>query len=1344
MAVDPFTEETLIALAASRPVPRGIAFRPRDVDAREPAMAAVQARLDAGGIPWRVRDGALESWFEAVPAAPEGEAAGGMPLGPFWELVHQLRRELRDDPELGARVDYVEPLFLVASPQPRTEPEVESFALGFGQKRFGLWGMPYDRETERKIEENGAFRDWHLRRMNVRDAWDLWRRRHRGKQPGQGVVVGHPDTGYTDHADITRILKLPGRSFVLGEEDQQRFDGRDDLKVTGQLPMENPGHGTSTASVLASLPDDQLDLDREVHGVAPGAQVLPLRVSRSVIHLDFTELAWAIGHAAGSGADVISMSLGGPFPSEYLLDCIRSAHREGVIVVAAAGNYMPSTAFPAAYPEVIAAAATNAADSPWRFSGLGPLVDIAAPGEGVWCASSARVGSQFDYTTTRGTGTSFATACIAGLAALWLSYRGGRAALARHYGGEAELVPFAFQLALQRSAKDSLPGGKYGAGLADAFALLKRPLPSRREVRRFRDMILRQQVHWLTVVTGLLSGLFRFDDIPTVTLTAGSVLDARRKLSTEPVQETPAVARAARWRDAEADLVRRLLGTEDEGLEQELLTRIASDRVLLLALQRWRQGDSPLPLIDRLLDEPHGADSGAHHTRGLSNALYERLAERRRGEEARLRKLHRGRLVPGAARELAARADRAGFAGPGSPAAEPDRPVPGQPPRPPHRRLRAYAFDPSLETELATAPISSVTVPVRWEGEGQLLPGPVGEYLEVVDIDPASGCAYSPVDLNHPHILAQDGLAPSEGSPQFHQQMVYAVAMNTIHRFELALGRPIFWSPLRPWDRDRPEERHRHTPESVERAGTPPAPGEEAGAKRDRYVRRLRVYPHALRDANAYYSPAKRALLFGYFPASDDDTGKHFPGGTVFTCLSHDIIAHETTHALLDGMHSYFNEPSNVDVWAFHEAFADAVALFQHFTYPEVVRHQIANTRGDLETENLLGQLAQQFGQTTGRRAALRDALGETDRASGRWERRRPNPRALQGVHSPHERGSILVAALFDAFIALYNDRVADLIRISTGGTGVLPAGRIHPDLVNRLAGEAAQAAEEVLRIIIRAMDYVPPVDITFGDFLRALITADYDLTSGERRKNRIAFIDAFRSWGIYPRNVNTLSEESLRWRPPESDVLGKLAGIDPFGLAQALDQWQPGGDRAEIFSRVLEAQRELHGLLRRAHDSLPEGEFLLPGLDLRTGASFTVTNMRPARRIGPQGEFRTEMVVEVVQRRPSEEQGAELPFRGGVTLVVDLSTLEVRYMIYKRLYERLPAQPGEGGVPTDRLQRQREFEPRARMRVSGRDRAAWLGEDGGHVWDTLADTYAGGDSMALDEPFALLHRTAD
>jgi hypothetical protein len=216
-------------------------------------------------------------------------------------------------------------------------------------------------------------------------------------------------------------------------------------------------------------------------------------------------------------------------------------------------------------------------------------------------------------------------------------------------------------------------------------------------------------------------------------------------------------------------------------------------------------------------------------------------------------------------------------------------------PEPSSRTLRIFAFDPAISAQYDMAEISEITIAIPWEKN--LLPGPVGEYIEVVDIDPASGSYYKPIDLNDPRILAQDGLAPSESNPQFHQQMVYAVAMTTIGHFEQALGRVALWSSRR-------EPNHE-----------------------EQFIRRLRIYPHALRDRNAYYSHDKKALLFGYFPVDIKDAS-NTPGTIVFTCLSHDIVAHETTHALLDGVHPRFSEPVNPDVLAFHEAFADIIALF--------------------------------------------------------------------------------------------------------------------------------------------------------------------------------------------------------------------------------------------------------------------------------------------------------------------------------------------------------------------------------------------------------------------------------
>jgi hypothetical protein len=281
--------------------------------------------------------------------------------------------------------------------------------------------------------------------------------------------------------------------------------------------------------------------------------------------------------------------------------------------------------------------------------------------------------------------------------------------------------------------------------------------------------------------------------------------------------------------------------------------------------------------------------------------------------------------------------------------------------------------------QLDTALFNETVFKVRWDES--LKVGPVGEYLEVVDFDPASQCFYEPVDLNSPYILAQDGLTPSQSNPQFHQQMVYAVAMTTIQNFERALGRQALWSSYR-------------------------------DSKETEFLPRLRIYPHALRQANAYYSPVRKALLFGYFPASSNAPGDHIPGSIVFTCLSHDIVAHETTHALLDGMHRRFIENSHPDTLAFHEAFADITALFQHFSFPEVLRQQISRTRGDLASQNLLGQLAQQFGKAIGQYGALRDALGEVDPKDNKGSRESQSA-DYQNEMEPHARGAILVAAVF-------------------------------------------------------------------------------------------------------------------------------------------------------------------------------------------------------------------------------------------------------------------------------------------------------------------------------------------
>ena len=554
---------------------------------------------------------------------------------------------------------------------------------------------------------------------------------------------------------------------------------------------------------------------------------------------------------------------------------------------------------------------------------------------------------------------------------------------------------------------------------------------------------------------------------------------------------------------------------------------------------------------------------------------------------------------------------------------------------PVNRPLRVFAFDPLAGTKLETRSINETIIPVRWE---DLTPGPVGEYLEVVDVDPATGVAYAPIDLNQKWPLSQSGLRPSEANPQFHQQMVYAVAMKTINHFEQALGRVALWAPRIVKTKDGYESY---------------------------FVRRLRVYPHALREANAYYSPDKHALLFGYFRASETNAGENLPGQTVFCCLSHDIVAHETTHALLDGLHRRFREPTNADVLGFHEAFADIVALFQHFTVPEALRHQIARTRGDLSKQSLLGELAQQFGQGIGRYGALRSAIGYEEK--GEWKPTEPTPADLKNAIEAHDRGAVLVAAVFDAFLSIYRNRSIDLLRLATGGTGVLPPGDIPHDLVNRLAQEASKTAEHVLSMCIRALDYSPPVDMTFGDYVRALITADRDLVPDDDLGYRVAFLQAFRRRGIYPESVRNLSTESVCWGSPELDLKIQQC-LRSMSLtwdlqAQRKRAYHASKRNAVIFHKWLKEKITNEQALSLGFS---HAEKLTVGNAEGTLSPFEVHSVRPVRRVGPDGQQKLDLVVEITQSWIPP--GSALKYRGGSTLIIDLEQRRIRYVVRKRV----------------------------------------------------------------------------
>jgi hypothetical protein len=555
---------------------------------------------------------------------------------------------------------------------------------------------------------------------------------------------------------------------------------------------------------------------------------------------------------------------------------------------------------------------------------------------------------------------------------------------------------------------------------------------------------------------------------------------------------------------------------------------------------------------------------------------------------------------------------------------------------PPVRRpLKIFAFDPMLGRTAGNKVI--VDIPNE-----ELKRGPQGERIEVVDYDGVNKCFYPPVDLDEAAILMQSGLDPTESDPRFHQQMVYAVAMKVIENFELALGRKLSF----------------------------------------RKNARLRLFPHAFQGANAFYDPQKLAIFFGYFRADKKDPGPNLPGQTVFTCLSHDIIAHEMTHALVDRLREFFNEPSNCDVGAFHEGFSDIISIFQHFSFPDILKSTIQATRGNLRNPTPLITLAQQFGYATGEGQALRSALDYSSE-SGRLGK--PDASLYGSTTEPHERGSILVAAVFEAFFNTYQNRISDLIRIATGGTGRLPDGDIHPDLVGRIATEAARTSHDILTMCIRAFEYLPPVDITFGDYLRALITADYELAPSDPAGKRAAMIEAFRTRGVYPQNVTSLAEDSLLWEPAPEELEALPSEVRRQIMLEA-QFFKPLSSTPRWKSQDSKIGSELK--LKLAGDDDQVSKSFIVGLRdyaIRNAAKLglepdvtrhkiQVQGFHSVFRVAANGHLLVELVAQFTQTDSSRrDEFGGVPFRGGATVVAS-SDGRVRYVISKPLPVETPS----------------------------------------------------------------------
>jgi Subtilase family len=1040
---------------------------------------------------------------------------------------------------------------------------------------------------------------WHL----GDDFTTLQRARDDLKVAQSEITIVHLDTGYdrTHKARPANVAEDRERNFV----DPGRTDRADDETPPSGF-LTNRGHGTGTLGILAGRKLDGMEPVGEIvadgftlGGAAP-MRIVPVRIANSVVHFWTSTVAQGIDYARQIEADVISMSMGG-LPSDAWADAVNAAYEAGIVVVCAGGNNFGGLP-------------TSLIVYPARFQRV-----IAA------CGAMADRTPYFHLPVTAmegnvGPDSKMRTAIAAFTPNIPWARIGAPSIIDLDGEGTSAATP-------QVAAAAALWLHRNGA---------KFPKNTWQRAEAARQALFR---------TAVTNGRGRPDPFfGSGLLQAGAALALGEpdRLNREPADS--------------ASLAFLHLVTGAFGVA----AGSPSTRQNMLALELAQLALTSKTAQETIADPELTAGAPENRRRRFLEAI----RSEGRGSTTLNRFLDQ-LLAGGGATPVQVVVSTPTVAPPVAPAsASENRRL--LPPPPPNRRLRIFAIDPESSRRLSTAFLNIAVAEIPWEtaanGKDNLLqPGPVGEYLEVVDVDPASGAAYEPVDLNDPSLLAQDGLPPAEGNPQFHQQMVYAVAMQTIRHFESALGRRALFAPQR--IRLDPLR----SPSAGQTEQPPTAAGQASSAIREAYVQRLRIYPHALREANAYYSPDKIALLLGYFPAGDGSRR------LVFTCLSHDIIAHETTHALLDGLHRRFQEATNPDVLAFHEAFADMVALFQHFTFPELLRHEIQRARGDLAHGDLLARLALEFGQALGRSEGLRSAIT-----------RPPSPADYESATEPHDRGSILVAAVFDAFLAIYNRRAEDLMRIASGGSGVLAPGALHPDLVARLAEEATRAAKDVLIICIRALDYMPPVDPMFPEYLRALITADSDLVANDRYGYRVAFLEAFGKRGIFPKELRTLSVDSLRWQtlapaaqPPD---------LQEFLVNEINISWDIAGSRFDAYISAHVNAAKLHDWLaehlspQTARALGLDRDLAIPGQpdafagrrDSSGRPRFEVHSVRPARRTSPEGDVRTDIIAVITQwREVPDGAGGTFRFRGGCTLVLDRSepARPIRYSISKPIY---------------------------------------------------------------------------
>lgn len=248
----------------------------------------------------------------------------------------------------------------------------------------------------------------------------------------------------------------------------------------------------------------------------------------------------------------------------------------------------------------------------------------------------------------------------------------------------------------------------------------------------------------------------------------------------------------------------------------------------------------------------------------------------------------------------------------------------------------------------------------------------------------------------------------------------------------------------------------------------------------------LVVMPSAGVEMNAYYD--RRSLRFFYY---------NYKGKNVYFSDSADIITHELGHAILDAMRPDFWSVQALEIWSFHEAFSDIVAIFNLMTYDKVIEKVLAETGGDLKSSNTASRLAEEIGDLIRKVTndqnylpnALRDPAVEVFHYvdPSRLPADTENNRLAAECHS---FGRVFSSAWYAAFVRSYE-------RLVSKGTNPV---------------EAFKAARDAcFSVILKAIPISPRVTNYYSAVAKCMVSVSKDLGLDYSE----TFADVFQEWGI-------------------------------------------------------------------------------------------------------------------------------------------------------------------------------------------------------------------------------------